>query len=49
MHPTLSETRLLLDAVQPRHAMPAFCKPPAAAALAVALDRPLVTEREVVW
>lgn len=49
VHPTLSETRLLLDAVQPHHAMPAFCKPPTAAALAVALDRPLVTEREVTW
>lgn len=49
VHPTLSETRLLLEATAPRLAMPAFCKPPAAAALAVALDRPLVTEREMVW
>ena len=49
VHPTLTETRLLMQSVTPSHAIPAFCKPGAAAALAVALDRPLIMTREVVW
>lgn len=49
VHPTLSEIRFLLETVRPRQALPVFCKPPAIAALAIALDRPLTTTPEMCW
>lgn len=49
VHPTLTGIRALINAVQPRHALPAFCRVDVAADLARALDRPLATEPELTW
>ncbi|MFT4151871.1 MAG: MBL fold metallo-hydrolase [Paracoccaceae bacterium] len=49
VHPTLTGTRALFEAVRPEQAMPAFCPPEAAAELAAALGRPLVGAKEIIW
>ncbi len=49
VHPTLTGIRALFEAVQPRAALPAFCRPEAAADLARTLERALATTPELTW